>query len=70
MSARACGLCDHDPACGHASVYHDQPVTIHKRLFKGGKNVWLCHDDDHSCYERWAMDKAGHPLYFDGDVST
>lgn len=33
-----CGACDHDPACGFASIY------------QGGVETWYCHDDDHTCY--------------------
>lgn len=57
-----CGMCDHDPACGQASVYHDQPVTIHKRAFKAGTSIYLCHADDHSCYEEWTMHQPGDAL--------
>jgi hypothetical protein len=38
MTERPCVSCDHEPACGHASIVHD------------GREDWYCHDDDHSCY--------------------
>lgn len=34
-----CASCGHDPACGFASIDDSQGFR------------WLCHDDDHSCYQ-------------------
>lgn len=39
-----CVRCDHDPACGFASVNGD----------------WLCHTDDHSCYFGRGFDLAAN----------
>lgn len=36
-SEHACGICGHDPACGHAQI----------------NDIWYCHADDHSCYIDW-----------------
>lgn len=38
-----CALCEHDPACGSASVQRDEEI------------VYLCHEDDHSCYHEWTV---------------
>lgn len=36
-SEHACGICGHNPACGHAQI----------------NDIWYCHADDHSCYMDW-----------------
>jgi hypothetical protein len=41
-----CALCEHIPACGFATWQ------------KGDLIAYLCHDDDHSCYQRWLWAEA------------
>ncbi len=36
---KPCGFCGHNPACGYAQA----------------EGHWLCHTDDHSCYEQWTV---------------
>jgi len=52
VSATACILCPHDPACGYASITHDN------------REDRLCHTDDHSCYHRWTVygDRPAAPV--------
>lgn len=54
----ACGLCKHDPACGHASVQ------------AGTDKVHLCHTDDHSCYEQWTVHGRHRPQPYSFAVLT
>jgi hypothetical protein len=41
-----CALCDHEPACGFATWQ------------RGDLFAYLCHDDDHSCYQEWLHAEA------------
>ena len=43
LTEQACILCRHDPACGYASITHDN------------REDRLCHEDDHSCYHLWTV---------------
>lgn len=52
-----CGLCGHDPACGFASVEVGDDIT------------YLCHEDDHSCYEQWTV-HGKRPLPYSYAVFT
>lgn len=62
-AAKPCAFCDHDPACGVASVFREQPVTKHKSIYRDGQSFWLCHTDDHSCYEKWVIEGYDVPVH-------
>jgi hypothetical protein len=47
-----CRLCGHDPACGLASITSDEASHPGNRPYG---DVFLCHDDSHSCFVEWTV---------------